>query len=95
MDKYFPDIKFSAIEGHNPDYPSKPHPYGINKILSKLNISKEDSLYIGDSKTDIKTTQNAKINCIIVKWGYGNQNDYENEYLLDVVEKPYEILNYF
>ncbi len=95
VDKHFPDVKFLAIEGHNYEYPSKPSPCGINKVLNQLNMSKEEALYIGDSKTDIKTTQNAEIDCVIVKWGYGNQNDYENDYILGVIQEPSEILNYF
>ena len=94
-DKHFTDIDFAAIEGHRPPYPSKPNPDAIEGIMDKFNVSREETLYIGDSKTDIKTAQNAQIDCIIVKWGYGNQNDWENDYILGSVESPSEILNYF
>lgn len=93
--KYFEGIDFKLIEGHNIDYPSKPDPYGVLKIQKELGISCEETLYIGDSKTDIKTAINSEIDCIIVKWGYGNQKDYENDYILGTVEKADEILNYF
>ena len=93
--KYFSDIDFVAIEGHDPDYPSKPMPYGVRKIMDLCNVEKEETLYIGDSKTDIKTAQNAGIDCLIVTWGYGNQNDYENEYPLGIIDNPSQILNYF
>lgn len=93
--KYYSDIDFKAIEGHNPEYPSKPSPIGINKMLDQLNISKEDAIYIGDSSTDIKTAKNAGIDCVIVKWGYGDPKDYVDEYILAVIEQPSEIINYF
>jgi hypothetical protein len=32
---------------------------------------------------------------LIVKWGYGNQKDYENDYVLGVVDSPSQILEYF
>ena len=95
VEKYLSDIDFLEIEGHNLDYPSKPSPFGVNRIIEKAGVSLDDAIYIGDSKTDIKTAKNAKIDCLIVKWGYGNQKDYEDEYILGVVDEPYEILEYF
>ena len=84
-DRFFDDIDFLLIEGHNPDYPSKPSPIGVEKIIEKAGVSLEESVYIGDSKTDIKTAMNAKIDCVIVTWGYGNQKDYDNTYLIKTV----------
>lgn len=93
--KYYPDIDFKAIEGHNPAYPSKPRPCGVKKMLHKLKVSKDDAIYIGDSSTDIKTAKNAEIDCVIVKWGYGDTEDYVDEYILDAIEKPSDIFNFF
>ena len=95
VEKYLSDIDFLEIEGHNLDYPSKPSPFGVNRIIEKAGVSLDDAIYIGDSKTDIKTAKNAGIDCVIVKWGYGNQKDYENEYILGTVDNTSEILNYF
>ena len=94
-DKLFKGIDFVDIKGHDPAYPSKPMPYAVEKIMHDFNISKEDALYIGDSMTDIKTAENAEIDCLIVKWGYGSQSAYENDYPLDVIEDAYQILEYF
>lgn len=93
--KYYSDIDFKAIEGHNPAYPSKPRPCGVKKMLHKLKVSKDDAIYIGDSSTDIKTAKNAEIDCVIVKWGYGDTEDYVDEYILDAIEKPSDIFNFF
>lgn len=95
VEKYLSEIDFLEIEGHNLGYPSKPSPCGVNKIIKKANVSLDEAIYIGDSKTDIKTAQNAGIDCVIVKWGYGNQKDYENEYILGTVDEPYDVINYF
>ena len=95
VEKYLPDIDFLEIEGHNLDYPSKPSPFGVNRIIEMAGVSLDEAIYIGDSKTDIKTAQNAGIDCVIVKWGYGNQKDYENEYIMGAVDSICEILNYF
>lgn len=95
VEKYFDGIDFLAIEGHSYPNPTKPDPYGVNKILEKANVDVSEAVYIGDSSTDIKTAQNAGMDCILVKWGYGNHEDYENEYPMDVIEDISEILNYF
>lgn len=95
LEKYFEDIDFLEIEGHDYPHPSKPDPYGVNKIIRKANVEAGDAVYIGDSGTDIKTAKNAGIDCIVVSWGYGNQKDYKNEYPVDVIDEFSEIINYF
>lgn len=95
VERFFDDIDFVLIEGHKEGSPSKPSPVGVENIIEKANVCPEDAVYIGDSQTDITTAQNAGIDCIVVKWGYGNQNDYENKYILKAVEEFGEILEYF
>lgn len=95
IDRFFVDIDFVLIEGHKEDYPSKPDPYGVNRIMEKANVDLDDAVYIGDSKTDIETAKNAGLDCIIVTWGYGNQGDYENEYNMDTVDEFDDIVKYF
>lgn len=92
-DEYFRDIDFLLIEGHNVNYPSKPSPIGVNKILKKADLSLDEAIYIGDSKTDIETAQNAGLDCIIVTWGYGDNNAYQSDYPIKVVDDVSQILN--
>lgn len=86
-DRHFSDIDFLSIEGHNPEYPSKPDPLGVNNIIRKAGVAKEETVYIGDSSTDIKTAKNAGIDCVIVRWGYGNEDDYDNHYPTMVIDE--------
>ena len=65
----------------------------IINILKKADVDLKDAVYIGDSKTDIETAQNAGMDCIVVRWGYGNQKDYENDYILEAVDEFDDILN--
>ena len=95
VNRYFGDIDFLAVEGHNYPHPSKPDPYGVNNIMRLSDVDAGDVIYIGDSSKDIETAKNAGVDCIIVKWGYGNEKDFENEYVLDVIEDISQILNYF
>ena len=87
VEKHFQDIDFIAIEGHDINYPSKPDPYGVNKIIEKANVGLDEAVYIGDSKTDLKTAKNAKIDCVIVKWGYGDNDTVKDEYVLKSIDE--------
>ena len=93
LEKYANHINFIDIEGHSSTKPSKPNPDGVNAIIQKANVTKKESVYIGDSMTDIQTAKNAGIDCILVKWGYGVGDVYENEYPITVVENKCELLN--
>ena len=95
VDKFFSDIDFFEIEGHNLGFPSKPDPYGVNEIIRNADVSLDEVIYIGDSITDIETAKNAGIDCVIVKWGYGIETDWENDYILDAIDEFFQILDYF
>ena len=60
----------------------------------------DEAVYIGDSKTDIATANNAEIDCIIVTWGYGDENAYKDDYPISVVDDISQLwdalnINYF
>ena len=91
-DRYLSDIDFVLIEGHNENYPSKPSPIGVNKILDRAGVLPEEAIYIGDSKTDILTAKNSEIDCAIVKWGYGDESDLQDDYPVAVVENVSDLI---
>ena len=100
VSKFFPDIDSVSIEGHDLTNPSKPDPFGVNNIINNANLALDETVYIGDSITDIETAQNAGIDCVIVRWGYGDENAFAHEYPLEVIDdfsQLYEIfgINYF
>lgn len=90
-DKFLDNINFLDIQGHNPPNPSKPDSYGINQILDKTTIDKKDTVYVGDSPTDIQTAKNAGIDCIITKWGYADYTKIDDDYILKIINKPEEL----
>lgn len=52
------------------NFKHKPDPEIVNYIMDKLNVSKEDSVIVGDSKSDILTGKNAGIDTVAVTYGY-------------------------
>lgn len=66
---YFKDI-FDISLGKCPEFDKKPDSKSTNFIIEKLNLKKEQTLFIGDSEVDILTAQNAGLKCLSVSWGY-------------------------
>ena len=48
----------------------KPAPDMVNACLAQMDLKPEEVVYIGDSEVDLKTAQNAGIDCISVLWGF-------------------------
>lgn len=68
-DTFFSDVFHEAI-GEMPGIGKKPAPDMINIILSRLNTTTDDAIYVGDSEVDIMTAKNANLPLIAVDWGF-------------------------
>ena len=93
VDKFFNDIDFKMIKGHDFSNPSKPMACGVKKIMHKLKVPKEETVFIGDSMTDIKTAINGEIDCVLVSWGYGEKEAFKSDYPIKVIDDMNELLN--
>lgn len=60
------DIAIGQREGIN----KKPSPDSVLEVMKELDVTPDESVYIGDSEVDILTAQNCNIPCISVTWGY-------------------------
>lgn len=74
--KIFPNYSFESIVGYTEGVPSKPNPYGVEKILHQTGVEKSDAVYIGDGKSDMLTAYNAGLSFIYVSWGQGDLSSY-------------------
>ena len=54
---------------------AKPEAEMLDKILETLSISKSESLFIGDGSRDKMASKNAKIDYIMVNWGFSEYAD--------------------
>ncbi len=68
-DKYFAGL-FDAAVGECAGIARKPAPDSVLAVLARLEVEKENAIYIGDSEVDIATAQNSKLDCIAVDWGF-------------------------
>ncbi|MBE6493923.1 MAG: HAD family hydrolase [Methanosphaera stadtmanae] len=90
--RFFDGINFKYISGYKKGVPDKPNPYRLNEIINAEGIEKSEVIYFGDKDADIQVARNALIDMIIVTYGQGSQEDYDNPYPLRVINKPEDIL---
>ena len=61
--------------------------------MDMANVSKEETLYIGDGKTDIETAKNAGVDMALVTWGsFDEENIKDVKYVIDDAKMLEEIV---
>lgn len=91
---YFSDELFSAVFGKSEGNPVKPNPAIVDNIIDKLNVSREDTVMIGDTCIDIKTGKNAGIKTIGCLWGFRTIEELVNAGADYIADKPADIVKY-
>lgn len=62
----------------------KPDPGVVNLLLERYGISREKTLFIGDSGVDIETALNARITSAVLTYGFGSTRDFTRaDFMLD------------
>lgn len=88
---------FDAIVGGEDVLCHKPHPEGLLMAINQLGSSRKNTVYIGDSTTDAKTAELAKVSFIAVLSGVTPDNDFQkyNVYKIikDISELPLILRN--
>ena len=89
------DMLFDYCIGGDSLQEKKPHPLPLMHVCETLNIAKEQTVMIGDSKNDILAAQKAEISSIAVTYGY-NYNEEISTYGPDrIVDNFADILALF
>ena len=92
VEQYFGKELFDCVIGYDPVRPSKPNPYGVNKIAEETGCSLENAAYIGDGMSDLKTAENADITFVYVDWGPVKMDTEDLQYKAYNVEELRSIL---
>ena len=82
---------FDVAYGERVGIPRKPDPKPINAIIDEFGLSKNEVVYIGDSEVDLLTANNAKIDHIIVTWGFRDRAFLERNGAKNLVESMEEL----
>ncbi len=92
---------FDVSIGETKGVPIKPAPDMIYRALEQLHVTKQETIFVGDSDTDIITAKNASLISVGVTWGFRDKDiliqhgaDYIIHYpkeLLDILKKGMNI----
>lgn len=72
-ERFFKDYITSAV-GESATVRRKPNPDAVLAALSELGCSKDEAVYVGDSEVDLLTAQNAGMQCMLVLWGFRDED---------------------
>lgn len=87
--KEFTEVALGEMEDRG--LKKKPAPDLVNLALEKLQVRREEALYVGDSEVDKKTADNSLMDCALCKWGFREEElliSLEPKYL---IESPMEL----
>jgi len=79
---------FRVYGGNSFDF-KKPHPIGVQTLMSEAGVARESTLMVGDSTVDVQTARNAGIACCGVTYGFQPETlaDPAPEILVDRMEQ--------
>lgn len=74
VNDFFKDA-FDFIQGETDGIKKKPDPEMIHIILNHFNVSKEETLYIGDTEVDEQTAMNSNVEYLLVTYGFRSKDE--------------------
>jgi phosphoglycolate phosphatase len=92
LEEFRMNDQFAFVMGKKPEYPIKPDPSSLKAVMSAMQASQTEVVFIGDTKTDIETAKNAKVTSIGVTWGFRPYQELETAGADHIVDKPDQIL---
>jgi phosphoglycolate phosphatase len=93
--KFFPHIPFTGVFGEREGTPKKPHPQAALEIVEMMGLRPEETIYIGDSGTDIQTGKNAGMATAGVLWGFRDLVELRENGADYIIRTPREIIELF
>ncbi|MCT7526539.1 HAD family hydrolase [Aliarcobacter cryaerophilus] len=92
VNHFFKNYNFKEIHGQKKDVPKKPDPKAALDIVKCLDISCENTYFIGDTKIDMQTAKSANMTAIGVLWGFRDEKELRDFGADFIVSNPLEIL---
>lgn len=91
MQTLFSDIDFIEVLGQKEGIDPKPAPDGAIMIMKKMELTKDDVIFVGDTKVDITTGKNANLATIGCLWGFRDEAELKAAGADHIVKEPREI----
>lgn len=88
---HFPNC-FELTQGMRPGVAPKPAPDAVYTICTRMGISLEEAVYIGDSEVDVATAKAANMRFIAVTWGFRDRDTLAKAGAEEMIDAPRELL---
>lgn len=88
----FGEDVFDYVQGQQEGIPRKPDPSGVFRLLERMQVTREECLYAGDSEVDIRTGRNAGVRTIGVTWGFRTREALLEAGAETIIDRPGELL---
>lgn len=70
LKKLYPDHRFAYAWGKKEEFPHKPSPESLERLIGLSGFEKSETLYIGDSNVDVVFARSAGVKVCGVSWGF-------------------------
>lgn len=94
IDKFFPENTFDIVYGQREGFPIKPDPSVVLSVLNDFGVSPIDTIYIGDTKTDMETGKNAGAFTVGVLWGFRDEKELRENGADMIISSPRELIDF-
>ena len=78
VNRYYPGL-FQWVQGAVPEYPTKPDPTLLCRLMEQMGADPGRTLFVGDSNVDIQTAKNGNLTGCGVLWGFRSRQELEGE----------------
>ena len=89
--KFFPPYTFDLVIGERPGIPRKPDPASTWELITELDGSPRETLFVGDSEVDAATAQAAECSFLGVSWGFRSRAALEAAGASRIIDNPAEL----
>jgi phosphoglycolate phosphatase len=90
--KLFPPYTFDLVLGERAAVPLKPDPASTWDLITELDTSPRETLFVGDSEIDLATAQAAECNFLGAAWGFRGRQALRAAGADRIIDHPGELL---
>ena len=91
--RFFPEC-IPIVEGNIDGRPTKPAPDAALAAMAALGVTRERTLFVGDSGVDADTAKNTGLECVLCDWGYWDRSRLEGYDVLGIIRRPEQLIDY-
>jgi phosphoglycolate phosphatase len=91
VQRFLGEFTFKIVLGMRPDFPRKPDPASSLHIAALMRLDHRETVFAGDSGTDMETARRAGMYGIGVLWGFRGREELVNNGAQRVISSPQEL----